>query len=241
MAPRTGAFTFDTSGSRLDTLLAVYRWDDYQDDVAVEAASNDNFGGLRSSRVSFLAEGGGRYYIAVDSKSLSDTGEFPLHWAATPPPAFAANPFLPASALPGAKVTLKGTNFIDAMEVRVNGIKASFIQSSDAKLLDRQLVFTVPLDASSGPVTVRTSHGSGSTSMALQVVPPALSWIDAGGGGVEIHWAAASKTLILESCVELLRPVWAPVPESVTFGEQDSHVTILSTGPSRFFRLRGNN
>lgn len=67
-APRSGPVTFDTTGSAVDTLLAVYTGG------ALTAlnlvASNDNeSGSLNTSKVSFTATAGTSYQIAVDTKT----------------------------------------------------------------------------------------------------------------------------------------------------------------------------
>lgn len=63
-APATGAVTLDTIGSSFDTLLAVYRGNSVSGLSLV--ASDDDSGGNSQSQVTFAAEAGVTYQIAVD-------------------------------------------------------------------------------------------------------------------------------------------------------------------------------
>lgn len=75
-APVTGHVRFNTHGSEFDTVLGVYTG------TAVDAltclCSNDDFGWY-SSEVSFLAEAGTTYAIAVGGWD-GETGSLELHW-----------------------------------------------------------------------------------------------------------------------------------------------------------------
>ena len=76
-APTNGPFTFETRGTRFDTLLAVYRG------TAVTAltpvASDDDSGPALTSRLTFEATVGTSYRIAVDGKNAA-TGNLTLSW-----------------------------------------------------------------------------------------------------------------------------------------------------------------
>ena len=61
--PASGAVTIDTQGSDFDTLLAVYT--ERSVDALTVVASNDDATGLQSE-VSFMAQQGVVYHIAVD-------------------------------------------------------------------------------------------------------------------------------------------------------------------------------
>ena len=81
-APSTGSVTVSTFGSTFDTVLAVYTGS------AVNAltliAANDDAGGYAQSRVTFTANGGTTYRIAVDgyrfSGMVASTGTIVLNW-----------------------------------------------------------------------------------------------------------------------------------------------------------------
>ena len=79
-APATGTVTFDTQGSDFDTLLAVYRGSSVGA-LAVVASDDDTIG--RQSEVSFAAQQGVVYHIAVDGYSGA-TGAIVLNWQAAP-------------------------------------------------------------------------------------------------------------------------------------------------------------
>ncbi len=60
----SGTAILDTTGSDFDTLLAVYHGSDVQNLSLIE--ENDDFGGNSTSRLTFFANEGIDYYIAVD-------------------------------------------------------------------------------------------------------------------------------------------------------------------------------
>src|SRR2546422_485379 len=86
--PPAGVATIDTAGSSFDTLLAVYTGDSFSKFKPV--ASNDDVnscddptGGFHTSRVSFNAQPGKVYHIAVDG--LADAaGDIVLSWNLVP-------------------------------------------------------------------------------------------------------------------------------------------------------------
>lgn len=85
-APRDGAVTIDTFGSRFDTVLAVYTGTSVSGVRAVPGGSNDDSGGDQS-KVRFNATAGTTYQIAVDGYR-GRTGDITLHLnLAAPPPA----------------------------------------------------------------------------------------------------------------------------------------------------------
>ncbi len=67
--------------------------------------------------------------------------------------------FTPSSGVAGTQVTVSGSNFIGATEVSFNGVSASFTLHSDT-----QLVATVPAGATTGPISVTNSAGTGTSS-----------------------------------------------------------------------------
>lgn len=78
-APFSGPVMFDTVGSRLDTLLAVYTGNTVG---ALTAVTGDNdSGGNQASRVWFEAAEGTTYRVCVDGVQ-GQTGEFTLSWSA---------------------------------------------------------------------------------------------------------------------------------------------------------------
>ncbi len=65
------------------------------------------------------------------------------------------NRFFPLQGKPGWTVTIKGTNLWRTGKVQFNGVVASFTVSSD-----REITATVPVGASTGPITLKTPFGS---------------------------------------------------------------------------------
>ena len=78
-APASGWFTFDTVGSAIDTVLAVFEGADIF--ALQEVASNDNIDAVvLQSRVTFRATGGVTYRVSVDGAGAA-AGAFKMNWA----------------------------------------------------------------------------------------------------------------------------------------------------------------
>lgn len=78
-AAASGTATFDTHGSGIDTLLAVYTGSSVSTLVAVASNDNDGTAG-NTSGLSFTATAGTTYRIAVDGKSAA-SGALTLAWS----------------------------------------------------------------------------------------------------------------------------------------------------------------
>lgn len=81
------------------------------------------------------------------------------------PPVVAS--FTPLQGAAGATVTINGQNFTGASAVQFNGAAAAFTVLSAT-----QIRTAVPAGATSGPITVVSSNGAGSSSTAFTVIPP---------------------------------------------------------------------
>jgi hypothetical protein len=81
-APATSTVSFATGGSSFDTLLAAYTGSSVSSLTPV--ASNDDFGGSLQSAITFNAQNGVTYYIAVDGFGGA-TGSIVLGWGQVPP------------------------------------------------------------------------------------------------------------------------------------------------------------
>jgi hypothetical protein len=75
----SGTAVLDTWGSLFDTLLAVYRGTNVAE-LALVAANDDGLGFLGESEVSFQAEAGVTYSVAVDGYQGAD-GQVVLNWS----------------------------------------------------------------------------------------------------------------------------------------------------------------
>ena len=107
--------TFDlTQSNKFDSVLGVFTGKEL--DTLVTNVVNDNYGPLRSSRVSFPATAGETYSIKVAGKwngsaASAQWGDFLLRWYPTPAPNFTGSEFTPANGVPGGSITLYGTDF----------------------------------------------------------------------------------------------------------------------------------
>lgn len=160
-APANGRFTFDTVGSGIDTLLAIYTGGALNSLTAV--ASNDDASPGTISRAGFTASSGTVYRIAVDGHNGA-SGPLTLNWAFTPNlPAIAS--FAPNNGPVGSTVVINGSNFVSDSSVRVNGVLATtFTVDSTA-----QITFVVPPGANSGPITITTEDGVGASAAPFVV------------------------------------------------------------------------
>jgi len=228
-----GWFTFDlTSGTSFDSLLGAYTGESL--DQLILVASNDNYGGRTSSRISFAAIPGTTYSVVVAGKA--DSGAFKLIWYPTPTPGFTGAGFSPASGTPGARITLTGTNFTGATAVLFNGTDAGFT-NGPANYLDLRLTAVVPPEATSGPITILTPHGDVTSANSFQVLPPPLSVALSSVGGLELTWPATSRALELESTDNLSPALWSPVTVPFTRTNGATRVMIPAGPKGRYFRL----
>jgi hypothetical protein len=78
--------------------------------------------------------------------------------------------FTPTSGLIGTNVTIAGTDLDQPTRVLFNGVSATF-----AAISATQLTALVPVGASTGPVQVVTTHGSGTSTATFTVPAPVLT------------------------------------------------------------------
>jgi hypothetical protein len=106
------------------------------------------------------------------------SGVWGTWWARVDAPSFlpSVTGFTPAFGSAGTVVTVTGSNFTCTSAVTFNGIEANFHEKCD-----RQITATVPVGATSGPITVTTRGGS-AASMAVftvnQLTKPKLSGLN---------------------------------------------------------------
>lgn len=104
-APGTGQFSFSTSGSDFDTLLAVYTGNNVNNLNPV--ASNDDANFDLTSAVSILATSGTTYRVAIDGFD-GETGALVLNWSPEVPPA--NDNFTNAQVISGTTGSAAGSN-----------------------------------------------------------------------------------------------------------------------------------
>ena len=212
----------------------------------VQVAFNDNFGAKIGGKISFPVIAGTNYSITVAGHvdlatgSLSDgIGAFTLAWYPTPPPGFTGAQFSPANGSAGATVTLTGTNFTGATSVSFNGASATFTNALKNNL-DLKITAIVPPDATSGPITVLTPHGSITSTNLFDVLPPPLTARLTGANELEIAWPATSSAFVLEMSADLSAGSWLPVAQSPVVANRQTSLKLAPGSGNRFYRLRRN-
>ena len=102
-----------------------------------------------------------------------------------PPPSPTITSFTPTSGAVGAKVTIKGTNFSTATEVRFATTSATFTIKSATKI-----TATVPPGAQSGAISVTGPGGTGTSTSSFTVSTPAPTIVSftptSGGAGMKV-------------------------------------------------------
>ncbi|MDX6370445.1 MAG: kumamolisin, partial [Gaiellaceae bacterium] len=161
-APETGTFTFDTSGSSFDTLLAIYTGGSLTNLTPV--VSNDDAGSLSTSSASFNAIKDVSYRIAVDGFSGA-SGNLVLNWVQNSDGPV-INSFTPATGPVGTPVAITGANFTGTQDVRFAGVSATFTLESATRI-----TATVPAGATTGTVEVSTLLGIGTSAGQFTVTP----------------------------------------------------------------------
>jgi hypothetical protein len=95
------------------------------------------------------------------------TGASATDFVVTPSPLPTIALFSPLQAPAGATVTITGTGYTGATSVKFHGRAASFVVNSDI-----EIVATVPIGATSGPIAVTTPGGTGTSITDFVVLPP---------------------------------------------------------------------
>ncbi|MEO8426214.1 MAG: IPT/TIG domain-containing protein [Verrucomicrobiota bacterium] len=240
-ADATGWVTFDlTLSNKFDTTIGVLAGDRL-DQLSV-LGSNDNYANRTGSRVSFAAVQGTGYSIKVAAKypgSIDDSmwGTFLLKWYATPPPGLTGSRFSPLSASPGSTVTLTGTNFTGATSVLFDGIGAAFSNAVNDDL-DLNITAVVPPDATSGPITIVTPHGSVTSTNSFVFLPlPALAAALTTDGKLSLSWPNTFSGFVLESTPSLTPPNWQPGVEVPKTNNTRWELSSPLNSSERYFRL----
>ena len=152
VAPTNGAWVFDTRGSTVDTLLAVYTGSSVSNLTLV--ATNDDSGAEITSSVAFNAIAGQEYLIAVDAVG-GDIGTMTLNWSFLGG-APAITDFSPAMGGQFSQVFIRGLNLSNVTAVFFGGMtSASF--TNDSPMLVRA---KVPLGGTNGLITMVCANGS---------------------------------------------------------------------------------
>lgn len=149
--------------------------------------------------------------------------------------------FLPASGQAGAEVVLSGSNFAGVTAVRINGVDAAFNVVSLT-----EISLTVPGLATTGPITVVNSFGTGTSGSVFTVVesPVLISQVYGAGGNtgatyrqdyVELHNRSASAVNLSGWSVQYASSTgvtWAAAPLSGSIAPGAYHLVGLGSGTS---------
>ena len=131
---------------------------------------------------------------------------------------------LPNRGRAGMSVTLLGTNLGATTAVRFNGTSAAFTVQSIM-----QVTATVPVGATSGPVTVTTASGTGASAGSFLVTAPPTITITAPTDGATVTGASLQVTGTITSDTEEVGVVLNGTPAQVN-GTQWVAAVALSAG-----------
>ena len=193
-----------------------------------------------------MAAAGKTYSIDVAGKSLFPSGPvadamgtFTLSWFQTPPPGIVG--FSPVSGAAGTQITLNGTNFTGVTRIRFNGTEAAFTTRTNIDdFYDLRLTAVVPAGATTGPITIETPHGNGTSASVFEVIedPPLLVAVLDADRMLGLSWPAKATGYILESTRGLGIPAWAPADVAIDLVGTRNTVRIVPAGERQFYRLR---
>ena len=113
------------------------------------------------------------------------------------------------------------------------------VPSTNGNFLDLQLVVTVPLNATMGPITIETPHGNATTTNSFSLlVRPALTIRSLPDKKVELWWPAINGFALQRADSLTSTSVWVGatiLSSRVTEGIR--YATLTNAVPNRFFRL----
>jgi subtilisin family serine protease len=241
-APNNNWVTFDTVGTGFDTLLAAYTGTDVG--TLTPVASNDDYGNLTTSHLSFAPVAGTTYALAVDGKIFADInrdappmGGIVVNWYPTPPPTLLNGFAIAPNAGPWlTQVTVSGTNFDGVTNVLFGGVSANFTYVSGPVLTNLQLTATVPMGAIPGPITIQTPHGDGTSASNFLALAKVIYSVSQTNPALSVDWAG--NGFVLEYATSLQTPSWQPVTQAPTNIQQRTVILLPYDGPSKFFRWR---
>lgn len=173
IAPAKGLTTFRTTGSSLDTLLAVYTAGTWEGIGSRKVASDEDRGGYLTSEVTFMTEAGREYAIAVDGYA-GVAGTVVLGWDFV-----ATSETLPVIVTQSAsQVVLQGTPVILSVQATGNGLTYQWQRDGQAlpgATTPQLSLGPVSADVA-GTYTVQVSNGAGLSVLSADIaVEVALS------------------------------------------------------------------
>ncbi len=166
----SGAFTFDTVGSGYDTVLAVYTGNNVGSLIPV--ISDNDSGGSRASLLSFSANAGATYRIALEG-IVGENGIYRLNWTGPSAPTILTQP-LPTNVVAGGtanfSVTAAGTPPLryQWLFLGVNIEDGTYIQNSTTSAL--RVAKVLPQHMGEYRVVVANDYGSVTSAPAHLIV-----------------------------------------------------------------------
>jgi plastocyanin len=158
----------DVLGSSVDPATTLF--------VDPQLGADDRLGPTSPAIDAGIAHFEWRGEVVMDQPPSSYLGEAPdLGWleeGGTPTNQPSISGFVPASGGPGTSVTVSGSGFTNATDVRFNGTSASFSIVSDT-----QITATVPSGATSGPISVTGPGGTGMSAASFSVTTAAAATV----------------------------------------------------------------
>jgi hypothetical protein len=137
--------------------------------------------------------------------------------------------FAPGNGTVGTSVDIRGVNFTGATSVSFNGVPASFTVDSD-----QEIHATVPAGATTGPISVTTPSGTGTSNLSFSVTPVISSFTPTCGpvgtsvdilgsgftGALEVTFGGtdASFTVDSDSEIHATAPAWGAISVSTPSG-----------------------
>ena len=136
----------------------------------------------------------GGFFTSISGVPVIGLARYTLASTGAPP---TITSFSPAAGAAGTAVTISGSGFTDATDVRFNGVAAglgNFIVNSDI-----QITATVPTGATTGPIAVQTPSGTGTSSSSFTVptgsIPTVTSFTpESGSVGTTVTITGANFT-----------------------------------------------
>ncbi len=154
--------------------------------------------------------------------------------------------FSPGSGVPGTKVMVRGTNFLDGQNPVVTGVEfggaAANWDDPIASMAAHEFETTVPASAVSGPIRVFTAGAVGTSTNAFIVLSPVGNIRREPGGGFSfaVSNAVAGIQNVVERAMNLTPPtVWTPaITNTGGVGVWWYTNATPGGGPQQFFRVR---
>ncbi len=154
--------------------------------------------------------------------------------------------FSPGSGVPGTKVLVRGTNFLDGLNPMVTGVEFGGVPADwddpVALVAAHEFAATVPPMAVSGPIRILTAGSVGNSTNAFIVLSPVSEIRREAGLGFSfaVSNAAAGMVNVIERTTSLTPPnVWTPVTTNMA-GAGVWRYTNVNPGTvlQEFYRVR---